>query len=229
MTTDIMGKADLRVEAIVDPTLVPDIGLGKLVTNAVEGGATVVRYRDPEVDDETYEARAIQIRALLTDTRIAFLLTDRIKLVGAVGADGVHLSIAGGRAVDARRTLGPAAIVAQAVRKLSDANVVEGHLVDYAVIEGVFASRSRPDETGLNGIAGFRMIADLVHARRASLPVVAASGIDDTGASRLIAAGADGVAVASYFTFAEEPIPALQQLRRAVDRAFIQRRAERTP
>jgi thiamine-phosphate pyrophosphorylase len=57
----------------------------------------------------------------------------------------------------------------------------------------------------------------MVRARAPNLPVGAIAGIDESNASSVIAAGADGIAVISALSITPDPAGAAKRLRAIVD------------
>jgi thiamine-phosphate pyrophosphorylase len=65
----------------------------------------------------------------------------------------------------------------------------------------------------------------VLRARAPHLPVAAIAGIDATNAAQVIAAGADGIAVISALSLADDPQAAARELRAIVDAALSARPA----
>jgi thiamine-phosphate pyrophosphorylase len=176
--------------AITDSTLLA----GRLlpaVAAALEGGARIVQYRDKSRDDARREAEA---RALLTICRryeVPLLINDDLALAVRIGADGVHLGRSDGSLSEARRALGPDAIVGATCHdSLAMAEEAQGNGASYVAFGALFPSATKPG-------AQTAPLALLTEARSLHLPVVAIGGITADNAAPVIAAGADCVAVIS--------------------------------
>jgi thiamine-phosphate pyrophosphorylase len=193
---------------------------------AVEGGATILQYRDKDAPTWTMMARAREILAALEGSTVPLIVNDRVDVALAANAHGVHVGQTDMHPEDARRLLGPAAIIGQTVKSAAHAAAVPLDAVDYVCIGGVFATASKdnPDPpVGLDGLA--RLVATM-RARRADLPVGAIAGITVVNTPAVIAAGADGVAVISEIFMADDPAAAALALRTAVDAALSARNEE---
>src|SRR5262249_61738113 len=70
-------------------------------------------------------------------------------------------------------------------------------------------------------------IAQVLRRRRPELPICAIAGIDASNAAATIKAGADGVAVISALSLAENPPDAARELRAIVDPALAERTGKR--
>jgi thiamine-phosphate pyrophosphorylase len=124
---------------------------------------------------------------------------------------------------DARRLLGPEAIIGLSVKTVAQAKAAPLDLLDYVAIGGVFATSSKDNPDPPVGTDGLHTIAAAVRARAPALPICAIAGIDRGNARAVIAAGADGVAVISALSMAADPAAAARDLRAVVDQALAKR------
>ncbi|WP_333822722.1 thiamine phosphate synthase [Pinisolibacter sp.] len=219
-------RADIRLHAILDPTRTRGRALADMARAAVEGGATILQYRDKDAPTWTMMARAREILAALEGSTVPLIVNDRVDVALAAAAHGVHVGQEDMHPEDARRLLGPAAIIGQTVKSAAHAAAVPLDAVDYVCIGGVFATTSKdnPDPpVGLDGLAG---LVAAMRARRADLPVGAIAGITVENTPTVIQAGADGVAVISEIFMADDPAAAARALRAAVDAALSARNEE---
>jgi thiamine-phosphate pyrophosphorylase len=127
-------------------------------------------------------------------------------------------------AEDARRLLGPSAIVGLSVKNVEQAQAASLDILDYVGIGGVFATTSKTNADPPIGIGGLGHIAATIRRRSPKFPVCAIAGIDASNAAATIAAGADGVAVISALSRKPDPLVAARELRATVDAALAQRR-----
>ena len=89
---------------------------------ALEGGCRWVQLRMKDADEGLFVATAREVRALCDRFGATFVIDDHAELVGATGADGVHLGKNDMPVAEARRMLGPNVIIG------GTANTVgEGH------------------------------------------------------------------------------------------------------
>ena len=220
-----MNPVDLRLYGIVDPTRTRGRDLAALAKAAAAGGCTLIQYRDKEADTRALVARARAIKAALGGTGVPLLVNDRVDVALAAGADGVHLGQEDMQAADARRLLGPGAIIGVTVKTVAHADELYRLPVDYACIGGVFATASKPNPEPPIGLDGLSRVAFRARLAGGKLPVGAIAGIDDTNAASVIAAGADGIAVISAIFAAENVEAAARRLRRVVDATLAARSA----
>lgn len=209
---------DLRLYAILDPEQSTDCV--ELARQVVHGGATLVQLRDKHSTTRAMIGRAQAIKAALSEgapARVLFLVNDRVDVALAVGADGVHLGQDDMDVEDARRLLGPHAIIGLSLKTIGEAATAPLDAIDYAGIGGVFATSSKTNPGPPIGPVGLARIIEALRARRPDFPVCAIAGITASNAAEVIGAGADGIAVISALANARDPEAAARGLRGIVD------------
>jgi thiamine-phosphate pyrophosphorylase len=219
-----MNPVDLRLYGIVDPERTRNRDPVDLVARAVAGGCTLIQYRDKQAEGRRLVENARALKAALAGTGVPLLINDRIDVALAAEADGIHLGQDDIHPADARRLLGPDAIIGITLKTAEQADAIARLPVDYGCIGGVFTTLSKNNPAPPIGLDGLSRIA--LRARRASpMPVGAIAGIDETNAGATIAAGADGVAVISALFTADDPQIQARRLRAVVDQVLASRGA----
>ena len=214
---------DVRLYALVDPARAGGHPLAELARLVVDGGATLVQLRDKQSDTRAMVEEARAIKSALAPFHVPLIVNDRVDVALAAGADGVHIGPDDMAVKDARRLLGPGAIIGLSIKTLAQAEAAPVDLLDYVGIGGVFVTTSKDNPDPPIGIAGLACIAEVFHRRAPTLPLCAIAGIDATNAGTTIAAGADGVAVISALSLEASPTEAARELRRLVDAAIAGR------
>jgi thiamine-phosphate pyrophosphorylase len=220
-----MNPVDLRLYGIVDPTRTLGRDLVQLVRAAVAGGCTLIQYRDKHADTRAFVERARAVKAALDGTRVPLLINDRVDVALAAEADGVHVGQDDMHAADARRLLGPKAVVGITIKTPAQADELYRLPVDYACIGGVFATESKLNPEPPVGLDGFSRIAFRARLARGDIQIGAIAGIDATNAASVIATGADGVAVISAIFAVDNVEAAARRLRTTVDGTLAARGA----
>ncbi|ACL59826.1 thiamine phosphate synthase [Methylobacterium nodulans] len=230
MDTCPIVPVDLRLYGILDVGVSGGDGaqLARMARDAAAGGCTLLQYREKAVSNARTSLERIRaIHAALAGTGVPLLVNDRVDLALAAGVEGVHLGQEDLHPADARRLLGPKAIIGLTLKTGAQADELYRLPVNYACIGGVFATTSKvnPDPpVGLEGLARIVFRARL--ARGAALPVGAIAGIDRSNAAAVIGAGADGIALVSALFGAPEVVEArARDLRGIVDGALAARGA----
>lgn len=217
-----MTRADVRLYALLDPAQAHGHDLAALAARLAAGGATLLQLRDKAGDTRALVRQARAVLAAVPEGP-PLLINDRVDVALASGAQGVHLGQADMEARDARRILGPEAIIGLTVRSDEEARAAPLEHADYVAIGGVFATASKDNETAPVGLDGLARIAAIVRGRAPAMTICAIAGIDAGSAGAVIGAGADGVAVIQALSAAGDPEGAARQLRAIVDGALDQR------
>jgi len=217
-------RVDLRLYALVDPENAGGYSLPDLARRVVEGGATLVQLRDKRGATREMIAQARAIKAVLAPLGVPFIVNDRVDVALASGADGVHLGQDDMDIADARRLLGPDAIIGLSVKTMPEAQAAPLQHLTYVAIGAVFPTTSKDNPAHI-GAEGFRQIAAEIRARAPGFPVGAIAGITQANAGDVIATGADGICAISALSSAPDPAAAAKKLRGTVDRALEKRSA----
>lgn len=212
-----MDPLEYELYVITDTGLAHGRPLSELVAQAIDGGATIVQYREKLTDDRMRYENARILRELTRSRRIPLIVNDRLDLALAVDADGVHLGQEDVPPEVARRLLGSGRILGLSTHSEDQARAAARASPDYIVIGPIFPTRTKKDALpplGTEIIA--RLRPELL------LPLVAIGGLDRTNAALAARAGADGVAVISAIMGAEDVARAASDLRAAFREGKVQ-------
>jgi thiamine-phosphate pyrophosphorylase len=213
-----MSRVDISLYAILDPARARGRPLPDLARQAVAGGATLIQYRSKAGTTLAMVEEARAIKAALAGTGAPLIVNDRVDVALASGADGVHVGQEDMNPADARRLLGEGAIIGLSVKTEEEARAAPVELLDYVFVGAVFDTASKDNPVPI-GVGGWGRRAAILRERAPDLAVGAISGVDATNAGDLIAAGADGVAVISAISMADDVEAAARELRHVVDEA----------
>jgi thiamine-phosphate pyrophosphorylase len=214
---------DLRLYAIVDPQRAGAHALPDLARAVANGGATLVQLRDKLSDTRHLIDEACAMKNALIPSGVPLLINDRVDVALASSADGVHVGQGDMGIEDARRLLGPKAIIGLSIKTIAQAEAAPTDLLDYVGIGGVFATSSKKNPDPPIGVYGLARIAGVFRRRAPKLPLVAIAGIEAGNAADVIAAGADGIAVISALSLQADAAAAARALRGIVDAALAKR------
>jgi thiamine-phosphate pyrophosphorylase len=193
-----MSHALLARDGLYAITDGPRADLIEVCTAAIEGGATLLQYRDKTADARRRLDEARALAALCARHRIALIVNDDVELAAASGAHGVHLGEDDADIASARACLGAHAIVGvscydspERARRLA----AEG--ADYLAFGAFFPSPTKPG-------ARKATAALLRDAKPLGVPLVAIGGLTPENGAALIEAGANYLAVISAVFGAED-------------------------
>ena len=199
----------LKLYAITDdgPNLIERVRL------ALEGGATCIQHRAKGASFEDAKADALAIQALCREAGVPFIVNDSLELALAIGADGLHVGQSDTAAREARRALGPDAILGVSASTVAEAVRAERDGADYLGVGAVFPTSTKLDATCVTHTA-LRAICGA-----AEIPAVAIGGIHAGNLLQLEHSGIAGVSVVSAVFGAPDVKAAAHELKTLVDRA----------
>jgi thiamine-phosphate pyrophosphorylase len=201
-----------RLYLVTDRALSCGRSLAAVVAAAAAGGVTAVQLREKEMPEEALVRAARELLALLRPLGIPLLINDNPEAALRAGADGVHLGQSDMPAAEARRLLGPRALIGLSVESPAQAEAANLLPVDYLGLSPVFGTPTKTDTAAPLGLPGITAIRRLTR-----LPLVAIGGIGPGNARVVLAAGADGLAVVSAICSAADPQAAARELRVILD------------
>ncbi|MCX6695757.1 MAG: thiamine phosphate synthase [Candidatus Altiarchaeota archaeon] len=150
------------------------------VIDALDGGASVVQYREKELTTNEMVETAKKIRAV-TSGRAVFLVNDRVDVALASDADGVHVGQDDMTIEDARRILGKGKVIGVTVHDVDEAVEAEAAGADYVAASPIFPTSTKEDAGVPSGTALVQDIKDSVE-----VPVAAIGGISERNVDSVI-------------------------------------------
>ena len=169
--------------------------LSALVQMALDGGATLVQYRNKTAPPPLRRAQAAELLRICRSAGARLIVNDDVWLAIEIGADGAHLGrddAPGDSLRAARAALGVHRILGvSCYDEMDRAEAAAAAGADYLAFGSVFASRTKPSAVR----APLSLIGEA--RQRFGLPVAAIGGITLDNAPDVLAAGADLLAVSS--------------------------------
>ena len=203
-------RAALRFYFVTDDSAVNFAPIDQ-VRAAIEGGATMVQYRNKAFTLEDYD-EVETIGRFCRDHDVPFIVNDHVLLARAVGADGVHVGQDDSSPRLARRVMGPRAIIGVSVSTIAELENTDLANCDYIGTGPTFPTRTKTEAKPVHGLEGLCAIVN-----RSPVPAVAIGGINAENAPACFAHGAAGVAVISCITRVGNPSAAAAALASACD------------
>lgn len=168
------------------------------VAAAIRGGAAAIQYRAKTSRNPLGEAAGLL--AICRAARVPLIINDDVELARRIGADGVHLGKGDLPLMEARKVLGPDAIIGMSCYDSVELAIqAEAGGASYVAFGRFFPSKTKPD-------APCARLETLVEAkRRLRVPIVAIGGITPENGGLLLKAGADFLAVIEAVFGAPDP------------------------
>ncbi|MGD1850038.1 MAG: thiamine phosphate synthase [Cyanophyceae cyanobacterium] len=184
----------------------PSDSLADIVEQALQGGLTLVQYRDKSSDDGLRLERARALKEVCDAYGALFLVNDRVDLAIAVDADGVHVGQQDLPVPMVRQLLGPGKIVGCSTTGPEEMERAIAWGADYIGVGPVHATPTKPGKAA-SGLDYVRYALD-----HAPMPWFAIGGLDLRTAGATYEAGAQGIAVVRAIMGADSPKAATEQL-----------------
>lgn len=207
-------RPDWSLHLVTDRKIAGNRSLEDIVRSAVAGGVTVVQLREKDLPAREFIGIALRLAGLLKPLGVPLLVNDRPDVALAAGADGVHLGQNDMSCGEARRILGPDALIGLTVETEKQVEAAEILDIDYLGVSAVFATPTKTDTKAVWGLEGLRRLKG-----RTRHPLVAIGGIGVANAAEVILAGADGIAVVSAVCGADDPEEAARTLQQSIENA----------
>lgn len=185
--------------------------LADVVRDAIAGGATFIQLREKHASRDQVISMARELVNVCHNAGVPFVLDDEVAIAAEVGADGVHVGQDDLACAEARRLLGPDAIIGVSAHTVAQARAAQAAGADYIGAGALIATPTKPD-------------ADVVSARElrrmteaVDIPIVGIGGLNARTVEVLAGSGAAGAAVVSALFAAADPTAAARELRRRIE------------
>lgn len=198
----VMGSVNCRI----DPE--------RVLTEALAGGITMLQFREKgpgALCGEPMIHLARRLQDLCRGAGVPFIVNDDVELALELGADGVHIGQDDESAEYVRGRIGDR-ILGVSAHTVEEARRAIVHGADYLGIGPIYPTTSKDDAKEAQGPGKLREM----RAAGIKLPMVGIGGITVERVEEVICAGADGVAVISAVTHAEQVRCAVEGIRNRI-------------
>ncbi len=186
-----LSPENLRLYAVTDRSWLNGRTLAEQVSDAIDGGATIIQLREKTLSDEAFLAQAKELALLCHSKNVPLIINDNAEIALASGADGVHVGQDDLACEKARALLGPDKIIGVSAHNPEEALAAYRQGADYLGCGAVFGSATKTDAHPIT-----RETLQAVTAA-VPIPVVAIGGITRENLNQLNGCGLAGAAVIS--------------------------------
>ncbi|MDN0056522.1 thiamine phosphate synthase [Collinsella ihumii] len=191
-------RRGMLLYAVTDSAWLHGRTLASCVREALAGGATFVQLREKHMSTDELVEEAKTILPICREARVPFLIDDDVEAALLVGADGVHVGQSDTACSEARRILGPDAIVGVSAQTVEQAVAAERAGADYLGVGALIPTPTKPDAVDVTPEELSRI------CRAVEIPVVGIGGLHLSTIDILDGTGAAGAAVVSAIFAAED-------------------------
>ena len=203
-------EMDYSLYLVTDRALAGERDFEDLVGRAIRGGCTLVQLREKEASSGEFYERALRLKKITDYFHVPLIIDDRIDIMLAVDAAGVHLGQSDLPAEAARQIIGPDKILGVSARTVEDAEKAESDGADYLGVGAVYPTTTKGDAEKVSR-EELEKICSTV-----SIPVVAIGGLNARNIPSLEGSGISGVAVVSAIMAQDRPEEAVRLLKDTV-------------
>lgn len=174
---------------------------------ALKGGVNTIQLREKDLPTKDIYSLACELRAITHDLNASLIINDRVDIVLAANADGVHLGWQAMPVNRVRNLIGFERIIGISAHTLQEALQAQDSGADYITYGPIFKT---PSKEGILEPTGTEAILEL--KEKIKIPIIALGGITVDNAERVMASGADGIAVVSSILKSDNPENTAQRL-----------------
>jgi thiamine-phosphate pyrophosphorylase len=163
------------------------------VRRLINGGADLIQLREKHRLAGEFYADAREAIAIARAAGARVIINDRVDIALALEADGVHLGQDDLPPEQARKILGPGAIIGFSTHSVEQATAALKLPINYIAIGPVFGTSTKQNPDPVVGLEGVRLVREAFR----DTPLVAIGGITAGNIRSVLDAGADSAAVIS--------------------------------
>ncbi|MDB5051597.1 MAG: thiamine-phosphate diphosphorylase [Fibrobacteres bacterium] len=208
LMADGFSPADKPLYFVTDHNLTAGRAQLEVIEAALSGGVRWVQYRDKDLPDAGFEREAKAALDLCRKHGALLLINDRVAIAKAIGAHGVHLGQDDMDPEEARRVLGPQAVIGISTHNREEVLAAENQPVDYINIGPMFPTATK--DHSRYGALGPDLVLEL--SRLSRHPFTTMGGIKKSHLRDLFSRGVKTVAMVTEISLAPDPAARTREL-----------------
>ena len=179
-----------------------------VIEQSVSGGVDIIQLREKNANETKILNLAKEIKSIVSDTEVLFVINDRVDLALAADADGVHLGQDDLAVNEARKITPEGFIIGLSTHSMEQGKngIISG--ADYLGVGPVFPTPTKPDYK----VAGLEYVS-WAKDNLKNIPWFAIGGIDEGNINKVTIAGAERVAVVRAIMNSKDPKVAAEKLK----------------
>jgi thiamine-phosphate pyrophosphorylase len=197
-----------KLYLVTDRDMLKNIDLCTAIEQAIIGGVTLVQLREKNLTSLELYNTALQVKEITDAYDIPLIINDRLDIMLAVNAAGVHLGQKDIPARAARKLIGESKILGVSTATVEEAILAQQDGADYIGVGALFGTATKSNTRPVT-VELLKQIKQSV-----TIPVVAIGGIKASNLAQLKPANIDGVAIVSDILAKEYIKSAAQEIRK---------------
>lgn len=204
-------KFDTTLYFITDSTGFERAEFLRRVRSALEGGVTIIQLREKNRTTREYIDIANAVHAVTKEFNVPLIIDDRIDVMLAIGAEGVHVGAEDMPVATARKLIGKDKILGATAKTVEAAAKAYEDGADYLGVGAIY-----PTTTKVKTVLTSTETLDAI-TKAAPVPVNAIGGLNSTNLGVLKGINIAGVCAVSAIMKADCPKTAAEDLRKAFE------------
>lgn len=184
-----------------------------VLKEALEAGVTCFQFREKgegaKLGVEKLELGK-RLKELCNEYDVPFIVNDDVELALQLDADGVHIGQEDGNITSIQEKIGNEKILGVSTHNVEEALMAVELGADYIGVGPMYFTSTKKDIEEVKGPS----VITAIREAGVTLPIVGIGGINTSNAKEVVKAGADGVAVISAISKAEDVEETVIKLRK---------------
>ncbi|MBE7546696.1 thiamine-phosphate synthase [Candidatus Kuenenia stuttgartiensis] len=167
---------------------------------ALKGGVNTIQLREKDLPTKDIYSLACELRTITHGLNASLIINDRVDIVLAANADGVHLGWQSMPVSRVRNLIGFERIIGISAHNMQEALQARDSGADYITYGPIFKTPSKEGVVEPTGTESLRKLKEKIR-----IPVIALGGITVDNAESVMESGANGIAVVSSILKSDNP------------------------
>ena len=211
MRSEALMNLDTALYFITDSTGFEKDEFLHRVRSALEGGVTIIQLREKNRTTREYVELAKAVHAITKEFNVPLIIDDRIDVMLASGAEGVHVGAEDMPVATARKLIGKDKILGTTAKTVEAATAAYNDGADYLGVGAIY-----PTTTKVKTVLTSTETLDAI-TKAVPIPVNAIGGLNSTNLGVLKGINIAGVCAVSAIMKADSPKAAAEELKKAFD------------
>jgi len=185
---------------IVDDSYTPDFPAYKLAEEILSSGVGLLQLRQKNLSEKDFLKLAQEISYLKIHNSFTLIINHFVEVAQKIGADGVHLGSTSISIREARKIMGPKALIGASVHSIDEGIEKEKEGANYLTFGAIYPTATKGVDHPVQGIEKLRELVQKV-----SIPVVAIGGITLANVQEVLKTGAAAFSVITAISRSKNP------------------------
>ena len=193
---------------IIDPDATNNRNIFDVTKAAIEGGVSVVQYRDKKLDRSYFLNNSFLLKEICDQSSVSFVVNDAVDVARLVNSSFLHVGQSDMGVESARKLLLSSQCIGTSNNGLAETSVSEEDGADYLAVGAVYSTSTMGKSS--RKPVGTETLVEV--KSKTNLPVVAIGGINESNLAEVRTTGVDAACIVSSITYAADPERSVKEL-----------------